>query len=149
MTNDAPIRAREELVFAIDLTTGEMARAALDVEAAAETKGDVASQPLPEPPPHDVRHVALLLDDREEPLVLPIAPTRDVVLLDALARLLRIAVLAGERVPAVAIEYGEELERRLAFERKLPDWVYEGVEPDVAAELPVEVRRVLGPKTNR
>lgn len=89
--------------------------------------------------------MALLIDGVEEPLLLPIAPTTDALLLDALGRLVRLAAVAGERVPFVATEYGGELERRLAFERRLPGWVYRGLPPELARHLPPQLRSVLGP----
>jgi hypothetical protein len=141
------MRADEELVFVVDLTTREIESLARDIERGGpETSPRTARRDEPSRP---IRRLALLLDTWEEPLLLPVEPTRDAKLLDALARLLRIAVLAGERVPTVAIDYGEEYERTLAFERRLPDWVYSGVDARTAARLPPRVRLVLGPTRAR
>jgi len=135
----------EELVYVIDLTTHELDRTAHEIDGGGP---DPASRPsLPPEPPAPIGLVALLIDGWDEPLILPIEPTRDVRFLDALARLLRIAVLAGERVPSVAVNYGEEYERSLAFSRKLPDWVYSGVDKRNAKALPPEVRLVIGPRS--
>lgn len=145
MSTDDPLEAREELVFVVDLTTDEIERIADGIDDDSPTE----PKTLPPTPPEPIGTVALLLDGWEEPLLLPVEPTRDVERLDALARLLRIAVLAGERVPTVAVEYGDELERTLIFERKLPGWVYDGVAPEVAVTLPPEVQRVLSPRPPR
>ena len=136
-------RAPDELVFAIDLTDAGLAELSSVVSGAAEPR---EPPPLPDPPAAPIRTVALLFEAGEDPLLLPVEPTRDVAALDALGRLLKVAVLSGRRLPAVAAEHGEELERRLAFERRLPRWVYDGLEPRLADRLPARVRAVLGPK---
>jgi hypothetical protein len=92
-------------------------------------------------PSEAIELVAILHHESEAPLLLPIEPTRDRRLLDAIARLLRFAVARGERIPAVAIRYGDGYERALAFERRLPRWAYEGVD---ARDLPSELERALG-----
>ncbi len=89
--------------------------------------------------------VALLHDANDEPLLLPIEPTRDPRLLDALGRLVRFAALTGERIPSVAVRYGAPYERALVFERRLPRWAYEGISRDQARALPRPIARVLGP----
>ena len=132
----------EELVYVVDLTTTELERA----EEEIHSKRQLEPPPLPEEPPREIEILALLIDGREEPLFLPIEPTRDVLYLDALARLLRIAALAGETLSSVAINYGEAFERSLAFERRLPTWAYDGVDRDVAVTLPRELQLVLAPK---
>jgi hypothetical protein len=138
---DDATNAGEALVYVVDLR----ARA---IDEAARVSRDEPAGPPPSPPPSpasDVRAVALLLDGRNEPLVVDVPPTRDGRLLDALGRLLKIAVLAGERVPSVAVTYGEEYERTLVFERRLPRWVFDGLDGRTADALPPEIRRVLGP----
>jgi len=129
-------------VFVVDLRAAAMEESAAEV---VDRRDEDGPRSLPEPPLLPIDQVALLVDGRDEPVLLSVEPTRDVELLDALARLLRIALLSGERVPAVAVEYGDELERRLAFERRLPAWVYDGVRPAVALRLPAALRSVLGP----
>lgn len=141
------MEGREELVYIVDLTSYEIDGAAHEIDRGGPNEEE--RPPLPQKPPSPIHRLALLIDGLDEPLLLPIEPTSDVVYLDALARLLRIAVLAGERVPAVAVNYGESYERSLAFERRLPDWVYSGVEAELAPKLPPEVRLVLGPRKRR
>jgi hypothetical protein len=136
----------EELIFVVDLTAAEIDRASREIDAG----GPRPPPPeLPDAPPSPVSRMALLIDGWDEPLLLPIEPTLDVAWLDAVARLLRIAALAGERVPAVAVNYGEVLERTLAFERRLPEWAYTGVDDATSARLPPELRVVLGPRRGR
>jgi len=94
-------------------------------------------------PSEAIELVAIIHDASETPLLLPIEPTRDRRLLDAIARLVRFAVAHGESIPAMAIRYGDEYERTLAFERRLPRWAYEGV---AAPNLPSELARALGPR---
>lgn len=136
----------EELLFVVDLTTAEIDRVSQEVEAGGPRRPPPG---LPPAPPSPISRLALLVDGWGEPLLLPVEPTVDVAWLDAVARLLRIAVLAGERVPVVAINYGEVFERTLAFERRLPEWAYAGVDEATAARLPPEVRAVLGPQRGR
>lgn len=89
--------------------------------------------------------IAVLHDGSDAPLLLPIAPTRDRAWLDAVARILRFAVLRGERMPTVATAYGGALERRLAFGRRLPAWAYEGIDDTALRRAPPALRRVLAP----
>lgn len=107
----------------------------------------------PETPPDEplrggerVDLVALLHDGSERPLLLAIGPTADRTYLDAVARLLRFAVLRGERIPKVAADWGSEYERRLAFERRLPEWAYIGLADGDLRDVPPAVRKVLGPR---
>ena len=130
----------DEPVFVVDLTRPEMERCAAEIEGDGEPPEE---RRLPERPERPVRWLALLIEGWGDPLLLPVEPTEDVVFLDALARIIRIAVLSGERMPSVAVGYGEELERKLAFEQRLPRWAYEGIDPVLAARLPSDVRVVL------
>lgn len=141
----SPEERPEELLFVVDLTTAEIDRVSQEIDAG----GRPEPPELPPVPPTPISRMALLIDGWDEPLLLPIEPTRDVAWLDAVARLLHIAVLAGERVPAVAVNYGDVLERSLAFERRLPRWAYSGLDEETAARLPPELRAVLGPQRSR
>lgn len=125
------------------------ARALARDRAALEEREEAPPLPTDEPlEAHEVvAWIAVLHDASDEPLLLPIEPTRDRRRLDAVARLLRFAVMRGERMPEVAVRYGEEYERRLAFERRLPAWAYDGVDPRVARALPEPLRRVLSARS--
>jgi len=137
---------QEPLVFVVDLRAPAMAEVAQLVAQQDPTETGPAAQPLPEVPSQPISHLALLVENREEPLLLPLEPTQDVEYLDALARLLRIALVAGKRIPTVAVEYGEERERQLAFSRRLPRWAYHGIPDALSGSLPPALKAVLGPK---
>jgi hypothetical protein len=135
----------DEPVFVVDLTDAEMRQCEAELALLAEG-GRPPVRTLPDEPPTPIRWLALVIEGRDAPLLLPLEPTRDVVFLDALARIIRIAVLSGERLPTVAIEHGGDLERSLSFGRELPGWAYEGIDPAIAAGLPHPLRVVLEPR---
>jgi hypothetical protein len=137
---------QEPLVFVVDLRAPAMAEVAQLVAHGEASDAAPAGRSLPEVPSQPISHLALLMEGRQELLFLPLEPTQDVEYLDTLARLLRIAVLSGKRIPTVAVEYGEEQERELAFSRRLPHWAYHGVPEALAASLPAELEVVLGPR---
>ncbi len=114
-------------VFVIDLRDLEADRAAL---------GAPAPRALPSMD-EAVRDVALLVEGAD-PILLPIAPTDDARLLDALARLVRFAVLRQRPVAEIAARYGGDYERQLVRESRLPGWALDGVD----APLP-PARQVL------
>jgi hypothetical protein len=87
--------------------------------------------------------VALRLADDEEPLLLPIAPTRDMAALDAAARLLRVAAVTGRSLAELATEHGDARLRRLYFGKRLPAFIYEGAPARVARRLPPPLRRIF------
>ena len=112
-------RVEDELVFVIDLRSAALG----EVEHELQTANDVdVARPLPPRPHRPIRRVALLLDDPNEPLLLPIAPTRDERFLDALARLIRVASVLRLSVPEVARRYGAPYEQRLVSSGRLPGW---------------------------
>jgi hypothetical protein len=131
----------DRAVFVVDLRSETLRedREALDRRVELTAPEDELA--LDEP----IDTLALLHDGTDEPLLLSITPTRDRDELDAIARLMRFAVLRGERMAKVAIEYGGELERRLAFERRLPAWAYDGID----AALPPELRVLRRPSLQR
>ncbi|MGZ5969866.1 MAG: hypothetical protein ACXWP4_19475 [Polyangiales bacterium] len=112
----------DELVFAIDLRRSAMDEAARELVEDTET-----ARELPEVPQKPIRHVALLVDESDMPVLLPIAPTRDVRFLDALARMLRYARLLGLGVLEVAERHGGAYERALASSGRLPTWAFSGI----------------------
>lgn len=132
----------EALVFVIDLRDAAMQEIAREVDAAIE--GAFVPRVLPAPPEAPIAAVALLVGAGEgEPFVLPIEPTTDVRWLDALARLVRFAVLRGATVEEVATQYGEEYERALVGGGRLPGWALGALDAPTAARLPETVRRAL------
>lgn len=115
----------------IDLGDLEADRRALD--------GAPSPRPLPRVE-EAISQVALLPRDGP-PVLLPIPATEDARLLDALARLVRFAVMLGEPILAVAERYGGEYERALAREGRLPRWAIEGVREPLPPSL-----AILGPR---
>lgn len=107
----------DELVYAIDLRRDALGDVERDLRS-----GDRTSPPAPPSPARPLRFVALLVDGRDEPVLLPIAPTRDGRFLDALARLIRVAVVLQQPVPEVARLYGAPYEQDLVARGLLPEW---------------------------
>jgi hypothetical protein len=139
----ASVSGADEPVFVIDLRGSTMREVRREVAAARA--GAFVPRLLPAPPDEPVRLVALLVDGRAEPVLLPITPTRDIALLDALARLVRFAVLEGLRPAEVARRYGGPLERSLADDGRLPAWAAGDLDAALLGALPKEVQRALGP----
>jgi hypothetical protein len=106
-----------------------------------ETLAAAAQSPPDEVIDEPVELCAIVHDALPEPLVLPLPSGLDREELDAIARLVRFAVERRERIPNVAIAHGGELERRLAFERRLPKWAYDGLD-----RMPPELEATLGKK---
>lgn len=131
----------EEPVFVIDLRAPVMREVAQEIEAASA--GAFVPRVMPPPPERDLRCVALIVDGPGDPILLPIAPTRDVRLLDALARLVRFAVVREMPVRDVATRYGDAYERGLVERRELPAWAIDGVDASMVHALPADVRRAL------
>lgn len=127
---------RDGLVFVIDLRAAAMDEVAREVDAALA--GAFVPRVLPEIPTEPIGCVALLVDDGD-PVALPIEPTDDVRWLDALARLVRFAVLRGETVSAIAKRYGGPYERAMS----LPGWARGELDAARAERLPDAVRRAL------
>lgn len=127
----------DALVFVIDLRAAAMAEVAREVEAAKA--GAFVPRVLPDEPEAPIETVALLVDEGG-PLLLPIAPSRDVRWMDALARLVRFAVLHRQSVTEVAARYGHAYERSMS----LPAWARGELEPAVAERLPESIRHALG-----
>ncbi|UJR83321.1 hypothetical protein [Sandaracinus amylolyticus] len=121
----------DALALVIDLRDEALREVAREVDAAMT--GAFVPRVLPDVPGEPITRVVLLVDEGA-PVVLPIDATDDVRWLDALARLVRFAVLRGETVREVAQRYGEPYERAMA----LPRWELDAV------RLPERVRRALG-----
>jgi hypothetical protein len=98
---------------------------------------------IPPPPERPIRAVALVFSQTEQPLLLPIPPTRDTVMLDAAARLIRSAALTGRSIATLAVKHGDERLRRLYLSRCLPDFIYNGVEKTALGRIPEEVRWIF------
>jgi len=133
----------DEPVFAVDVTTSSMKRLRARLVDADEERLELGSRE-PDDPDSPISTVAVLYDEQRDPLLLPVEPTRDGELLDAIGRLLKLAVLQGVSMTQVAQRLGGELERRLFFERRLPSWAYDGVDARQVPDLPPRLFPVLG-----
>lgn len=127
----------DDLAFVIDLRRAAMDEVAREVAAASS--GAFVPRVLPSPPEGAIATVALLVDGADAPVLLPIAPTRDVRYLDALARLLRFAVLRGAPVREIARAYGTDYERSL----ELPRWSRGELDAAARSRLPPAVAAAL------
>lgn len=92
----------------------------------------------------DIRAVALVFDWDADPVLLAVNPTRDIEMLDALARLLRAVLLTGHSVAHLATEYGDAKMRRLYFAKRLPRFVYRGIPLPVRSRLPKRLVSAMG-----
>ena len=104
-----------------------------------EAGTDPPPRSLPEPPKQPIRAVALLIEPGTDPVLIAIEPTRDVVALDAAARLLRVAVATGTHVRELALEHGDATLVDLYRHHRLPCFIYEGL-PVVVPEV---IRRLV------
>jgi hypothetical protein len=134
--------ALDDPVSGVDLTPEmlEVCRAELADEGGAEAP----SRPPPDPPEGAVRVVGLVFDWDHDPVLLPVPPTRDVAMLDAVARLLRVALVTGRRVAELATEYGDAEVGRLYRDRRLPAFVYDGIPEPARARVPEALLELLG-----
>jgi hypothetical protein len=132
----------DEPVFIIDLTEATMAEARTDFEdPAPEAGGSPRALPsIAEP----IRSVALVFDGQVDPVLLGVESTEDAVMLDALARLLRSALITGRSLASLAVDHGDELLRRLYFQRSLPRFVYDGIPSTVRHRVPEALVRAMG-----
>ncbi|MDQ3035765.1 MAG: hypothetical protein M3Y87_25405, partial [Myxococcota bacterium] len=64
--------------------------------------------------------------------------------LDALARLVRFAVLRRLRVRDVAARYGTDYERALVAQGALPAWALDGIDTELSRVWPADVKHALG-----
>ena len=80
-------------------------------------------------------------------MLVPIPPTRDTSMLDALARLLRTCMLTGKRVGELVADHGDPMMRQLYAAGSFPPFVYLGFDSDSEwlARLPPALRRAVGP----
>jgi hypothetical protein len=137
-----------EPVFVVDLTDQTMDNCKRDFEPANEG----ASSPPPvapaprrlSTPEHDVRAVALVFDWQHDPVLLAVNATRDIEMLDALARLLRASLLTGQSVAHLATEFGDPAMQRMYFARRFPRFVYSGIPMPVRARLPKQLVSAMG-----
>jgi hypothetical protein len=135
--------ALDDPVFVIDLTPQTMAlcRADLDDEAGASSAS--TARQVDDPPDPPIRAVAFVLDWEEQPVLVGIRPTRDMQMLDALARLIRMSLLTGVTAKRLATECGDDEIGRLYEGRRFPGFVYEGIAGPPRERLPHTLKRIF------
>jgi hypothetical protein len=135
-------------VFVVDLTPRTMEACRTDLAGPAPG-GDPATAPAPAPASRPIRAVALVFTWEGDPVLLSIQPTADTEMLEAMARLLRMAMLTRRSVASLVTEAGGEHLKRLYFSRKLPRFIYDGVPAPVRHRIPMELQEALGRRRRR
>lgn len=138
-------------VFVVDLTpeTMERCRDELSAALAARDEQPPGAAAPPSPPRLPLRAIALLFARDEDPVLLSIRPTLDTAMLDAVARLIRGALLTGRTVANLVTEVGDAELKRLYFARALPRFIYDGVPAPVRHRVPEALRSALGHRRSR
>ena len=137
-------------VFVVDLSPQTMDACQADfgyeqVEGDRSPSGSDHPSKLPRP----IRAVALIFAWEKDPVLLSIQPTKDTQMLDAVARLMRTAMLTQRSVGALVTEYGDDELKRLYFSRRMPRFIYEGIPAPVRHRIPSELQRALGSVSRR
>lgn len=135
-----------EPVFVVDLTEPTMANCKRDFEPAEGASAPPlapSSRPL-SIPKHEVRAVALVFEWQHDPVLLAVDPTRDIEMLDALARLLRATLVTGYSLAHLATEFGDPRMQRMYFSRRFPRFVYSGIPIPVRNRLPDQLVLAMG-----
>jgi hypothetical protein len=144
--------AAQDDVFTIDLTpeTMEACRVVFFDEGCQSRDGtNLGSNVIPDPPERPIHAVALIFSWAEEPMLLSIEPTKDTQVLDAMARLIRAAMLTGQPISTLVTENGDEEIQQLYFAHKLPSFIYDGIPKALCGKVPVELRAAFGRKDTK
>lgn len=146
--------ATEEPVFVVDLTPATMEACRVDfaspdlvVSETRDSPGRATTALVRRRIPgadRPIRAIALVFSWAADPVLLAIRPTRDTVMLDALARLLRTALLTGESLAHLATEHGDDQMRRMYFAKQFPRFVYRGIPAPVRSRLPERIVAAMG-----
>ena len=131
----------DDPIFVIDLSdeTMQKAREALDEDVPM-----VPASELSEQADRHLRAVALVFDWSDDPVLLAMEPTNDLKMLDALARLMRFALLTGHSIARLVTEHGDDEMKRMFFARRFPRFVYRGIPVSVRKRLPKELVEAMG-----
>jgi hypothetical protein len=140
--------APQDPVFVVDLTPETMASCRDELFAPDDQPAAAAVRPPPAPG-SPLRAIALLFARDEDPVLLSIRPTLDTAMLDAVARLIRGALLTGRTVANLVTEAGDAELKRLYFARALPRFIYDGVPAPVRHRVPEALRSALGHRRSR
>ncbi len=124
----------------------EAARPPAEPASRDEPPDRAEARPAPAQP---IRAVALLFARDADPVLLSIRPTLDTAMLDAMARLVRSALLTRRSVASLVTEAGDAELKRLYFARALPRFIYDGVPAPVRHRIPEELRAALGRRARR
>lgn len=100
--------------------------------------------PTSENAAHPIRAIALIFDRNADPVLLAIDPTEDLRMLDALARLMRFALLTERSIATLATEFGDVEMKRMFFARRFPRFVYRGIPVSVRTRLPSTLVEAMG-----
>lgn len=137
-------------VFVVDLTPRTMEACRADLASPAPgAGGDPAAAPAPGPASRPIRAIALVFTWEGDPVLLSIQPTVDTEMLEAVARLIRMAMLTRRSVASLVTDAGDEQLKRLYFSRKLPRFIYDGVPAPVRHRIPTELQEALGHRRRR
>jgi hypothetical protein len=142
--------ALHDPVFVVDLSPEVMVgcRAAFEAGAAPTLAAEPALAPA-SPPERPIRAIALLFARDADPVLLSIRPTLDTSMLDAVARLIRAALLTSRSVASLVTEAGDDRIKRLYFSRTLPRFIYDGVPAPVRHRIPPTLQAALGHRRPR
>jgi hypothetical protein len=138
-------------VFVVDLSPQTMRACSADFtrQPPGEARAGRAKPHLPSPPKKAIRAVALIFGWEDDPILLNIRPTKDTQMLDAMARLIRAAVLTRRSVASIVVEHGDDTLKRLYFSKGLPRFIYEGIPAPARHRIPREFLRTLGKRSAR
>ncbi|MCA9664651.1 MAG: hypothetical protein KC503_03655 [Myxococcales bacterium] len=132
---------------ALAVPEGAIGQGAIDEAVSRAAEAALAERVSPaDAPPPELRAVALIFDWDDDPVLLAIAPTRDIEALACLARLLRAAYLVGSSLALFVNDQGDDQMRRLYFERRFPRFVYAGVPATLQARMPPDFYEVVKPR---
>jgi hypothetical protein len=130
-------------VFVVDLTPQTMNACQADFAPQGVDSAEAAVV-VPDPPERPIRALALVFAWEEDPVLLSIQPTFDTAMLDAVARLIRVALFTHRSIAHLVTESGDDELRRRYFSRGMPRFVYDGIPAPVRHRVPPELRRALG-----
>jgi hypothetical protein len=130
-------------VFVVDLTPQTMNTCRADFGLGSPPNVEVATV-VPDPPERPVRALALVFAWEEDPVLLSIQPTLDTEMLDAVARLIRAALITRRSIAHLVTEHGDDEMKRLYFSRRLPRFIYDGIPAPVRHRVPAELQQAVG-----
>lgn len=130
-------------VFVVDLTPQTMSVCRVELERGG-SEGDAEHPRTLELPERPIRAIALVFAWGDDPVLLSIQPTADMEMLDAVARLIRTAMLTRRSIATLVTESGDDDLKRRYFARSLPRFVYDGIPAPVRHRIPVELQDAFG-----